>query len=401
MALQMSRRELLGVSAGGLATLTGCTELTDSSDTQSTSEPEFGETNSVWPMLGQNPANTAFADIEFPDGAFQSEELFEAANEDRTDAPILADDSLLVSRASNGDKPTGVFGIDAETGDQLWENTDYVGYTTPSVYGQTAFLSGDGMTAALNVNSGDVHWTQSVGGSGFYKTHLKLEDTVVVSSGTGQHLTGLDAYTGEIRWTSPDLGVVFGLATDGNRIIAARTSNEESGLVAVDPNSQEVEWTARETSGVSQPVLAGELILHTDVDTGTVHAFDVENGEEQWQYPTGDDVSAPPAVDQAAGQVFVVGPNQGLQVLALESGEELWGAEAPGMKQPIVTQNSVITAAGESIFQVSRSDQTASEIATPGKSISSPLSLGSDQIFFTARSSDDSGALTYSVTPQA
>jgi len=351
-------------------------------------------------MLSQNQANTAFADITIPESAYQSKELFEATNEDRTDAPILANDHLLVSRASNGDNPTGVFTLNPETGSQRWRNTDYVDYTTPSVYGKTAIISGDGLTAALNVNTGRVHWTQSTGGSGLYKTHLKLEDTIIVSSNSGQNLAGLHAQTGDTQWTSSSFGVISGLVTDGSRIVFSHTSDDESGLVGFDPSSQEVVWTAHRLAGVSQPVIGGELVLYTNVDTGTVYAFDVEGGEEQWQYPTEDDVSAPPAVDQNAGQVFVVGPNSGLHVLELASGELLWNAESPGSKQPLVTQNAVLTTAEESIFQVLREDQSTTEIATPRTSISSPLSLGSDQIFFTARSSEGSGALTYTVAPQ-
>ncbi|PSP38855.1 hypothetical protein BRC71_05175 [Halobacteriales archaeon QH_7_65_31] len=81
-------------------------------------------------------------------------------------------------------------------------------------------------------------------------------------------------------------------------------------------------------------------------------------------------------------------------------GELLWSAESPGSKQPLITQNAVLTTAGESIFQVLWEDQSATEIATPGKSISSPLSLGSNQIFLTARSSEDSGTLTCTIAQQ-
>jgi|GEM_PF-4201454 len=401
MALQMSRRELLGVSAGGLAALAGCTELSGAPNAKSRSEPTFGDTSSVWPMLSQNRANTAFADITLPEGPFESEALFEAANGDRTDAPILANGHLLVSRASSERKATGVFGINPETGARQWENTDYVDYTTPSVYGKTAIISGDGLTAAMDVNTGDVHWTQSVGGSGFYKTHLKLGDTIVVSSGSGQRLAGLHARTGEVQWMSRPLGVIFALATDGSRVVASHESDDDSGLVAFDPSAQEIVWTAYDTPGVSQPVIGGDLVLYTDALTGVVHAFELEDGERRWQYPIGGDTDASPAVDPNAGRVFVVSPNTGLHVLELASGEHLWSAESPGAKQPVVTRNAVLTTAAESIFRVRREDQSIAELATPEKSISSPLSLGSDGIFFTARSSEDSGALTYTIAPRA
>lgn len=398
MALQLSRRKVLGITAGGIASLSGCSRLNSSSETETTPEPEFGDTDSVWPMLGQNPSNTAFADIQFPETGFQSQEIFNAANEDRTDAPILAAGHLLVSRAGDGDDSTGVFGIDPKTGDQQWQNSNYVGYTTPSVYGQTAIISGNGMTAAIDVNSGELHWKQSIGGSGFYKTQLKTEDTIIISTGTGQNIVGLDASTGEKQWSSPDLGVIFGLATDGERVFATRTNNEESGLVAINSNTSEIDWTTSKTSGVGQPVAASGLVLHTDVDTGVLHAFNMENGRREWQYQTDNDASAPPAVDRTADRVFLTGPNSGLHVLDLQTGETQWTVDAPGVKQPVVTQNSVLTCAAEQIFQVSRSNQTATEVAAPGKSISSPLAIGSEQIFFTARSDEDGGALIYTAT---
>ena len=393
MVLQLSRRKVLGITAGGLIGLSGCSRLNSGPETETTSEPEFGDTNSVWPMLSQNPSNTAFADIQFPETDFQSQRIFNAVNEDRTDAPILAAGQLLVSRAGDGDDSAGVFGIDPETGDQQWRNPNYVDYTTPSVYGQTAIFSENGMTVALDVNTGKLHWKQSIGGSGFYKTHLKIGDTIIISTGTGQNIVGLDASTGEKQWSSPDLGVIFGLATDGERVFATRTNNEESGLLAIDSNSSEIDWITSKTSGVSQPVVASGLVLHTDVDTGVLHAFNMENGRREWQYPTDNDASAPPAVDRTADRVFLTGPNSGLHVLDLQTGETQWTVDAPGVKQPVVTQNSVLTCAAERIFQVSRSNQTATEVATPGKSISSPLAIGPDQIFFTARSDEDGSAL--------
>ncbi|SEV93177.1 outer membrane protein assembly factor BamB family protein [Halobacterium jilantaiense] len=416
MPLQLSRRELLGVAAGGITTLAGCARFGNETDTATLSEPEFGTTDSVWPMLSQNPANTAFADIQFPETDFQSQQLCTAGNADRTDAPILAGQNLLISRTSDGDGSGGVFGIDPETGDENWQNSDHVSYTTPSVYGQTAIFSGSGTTAALDVNSGELHWEQSVGGSGFYKTHLKVEDSIIVSTGSGQNLVALDAYTGDKQWSSPELGVVFGLATLGSKVVAARSSNDESGLVAIDTSSGEIDWTNNTTSAVSQPVAASGLVLHTDVVTGVLHAFDIETGEQEWQYstdsdasapPAGDanappagDANAPPAVDTDAGRVFLPVSNIGLHVLDLQTGERRWSAEAFGSsKQPVVTENSVLVCAAVEISQVSRSDRTTTAVTTPRKSISSPLAIGSDQIFFTARSTKGSGALMYTVTP--
>ncbi|RYJ14572.1 hypothetical protein ELS19_11840 [Halogeometricum borinquense] len=382
MAHYLTRRKLLGTMAGLMATA-GCMKPLGA-DSEQASDPTYGETKSNWPMLGHDPQNTGAADIKFPEGRFQSEKIFEAANEDRTDAPISASQSVFVSRSDEGDQPEGAFALTAESGDQRWRAADVVGYTTPSVYGKTIIFSGNGTTSAVNVTTGNVHWQQPVGASGFYRTHLKIDNSIVVSD--SKSIVGLDASTGEQLWESPDLGVISGLTTDGSRIYVTRNSSTSSGLVALSPNSGEVKWKMNGMAGEGRPVVSDGLVYHTDIKTGTLRAFNSDNGSAKWRYKTnGADV--PPATSPDSSHIFLTGTDEGkLHVLNSKTGERKWTAEIAGKTQPVVTRNTVLLCREESIFQVSRSSQEVAKIVTPNKPISSPLSLGSESIYFTVRS---------------
>ena len=392
-SLQLTRRELLATTAG-LTALSGCQGLLPNSSGATDSEPTFGDTESVWPMLGHDQRNTGSVDISFPTGSFTTRRVFNAANEDRTAAPIYASDTVFVSRSDEGDKPAGAYGLTPQTGEERWRAPDAFGYTTPSVFGQTIIYSGDGQTAAVNVDTGEIHWQQPDGASGYYITHIKYDDTLIIRS--GKKIIGLDAYTGEQQWASPEIGVIYGFSADDTRIYVARNTDKKSGIVALDLESGDIQWTANGMWGRGRPAVSDGLVFHTDGGTGTLRAVHAADGSDAWQFMSGTETEpetaeAPPAISPDGTRVYFTYVDEGHQthLVALNTadGEKQWSVGGVGIsKQPVVTRNRIFLEGAETIFGVSRSTHTITEHLTLPTSVSSPLALGPQSLLFTVRS---------------
>lgn len=235
-SLQLSRRDLLATTAG-LTALSGCQGLLPNSSDTTDSEPIFDTTEVRLADARPRPAKHWLCRHFIPHTA-----VIQRRNEDRTAAPIHASDTVFTSKSDEGDEPAGAYGLNTNTGTTQWRAPDAFGYTTPSVYGQTIIYSGDGQTAAVNVDTGDVYWQHPDGASGYYITHLKHDDTLVIRS--GKKIIGLDSYTGEQQWESPEIGVIYGLSADDTRIYVTRNAGKKSGIVALDHGSGQIDWTA-------------------------------------------------------------------------------------------------------------------------------------------------------------
>lgn len=382
-SLNVTRRTTLA-SLAGLTASAGCIGSTGSDDaTSSTPEPTYGETDSPWPMLGHDRRNTGSTGVTVPDGPLAKRRVFRVGKDDRTDAPIYANGNVLLARSETSSLIGGAFALAPDTGEQQWHNPDVMDYTTPSVYGETVIFSGNGHTFAVGVETGTVHWHRELGGSGFYKTHLKRDDLLVV--GAGRHVVALDAYTGETRWRSPELGVPFGLAADDDRIYVTVGDDDESALHALDWRSGESTWQVDGVAPVRYPVASGDRVLHTDVATGTLHAFDAASGETLWTYET-EDADAPPSVSPGGDRAYLTGIDEPqVHVLSVEDGSREWRVDGHSARQPLVTGDAVFLAGYDTVERVSRSRRQVTDSIQLQGEITSPLSLGPDGLFLVAR----------------
>lgn len=382
-SLNVTRRTAL-TSLVGLTASAGCLGSIESDDAASSPpEPTYGATDSPWPMLGHDRRHTGSTGLAIPDGPLSKRRVFRVGKDDSTDAPIHASGSVLIGRSDTGSLTGGAFALDPETGEQRWHNPDVIDYTTPSVYGETVIFSGNGNTFAVDVETGTVHWHRELGGSGFYKTHLKRDDLLVV--GAGRHVVALDAYTGETRWRSTELGVPFGLAADDDRIYVTVGDGDESALHALDWASGESTWRVDDVAPVRYPVVSDDRVLHTDVATGTLQAFDSASGDTLWTYET-EDADAPPSLSPSGERAYLTGIDEPkMHVVSVEDGSREWRVDGRSARQPIVTGDAVFLTGYDTVERVSRSRREVTDSIQLQGEITSPLALGSDRLYLVAR----------------
>lgn len=202
------------------------------------------------------------------------------------------------------------------------------------VYG----ASHDGRVVALNAQTGRQIWS--------VKTKLPLSagpevgaGIVVLGSSDGD-LIALAAADGKERWRISVKSEILARPLVAYDLVVVRTVDGHVEAVSITDGARR--WVVDEQvprltlRGTAPPVLAGDRII-AGFDNGRVLAIDVRSGEVLWDTivnaPAGRtelerlaDIDAPPRV--AGNDVFVVGFQGRVAMLALESGQIWWARDA-------------------------------------------------------------------------
>lgn len=287
----------------------------------------------------------------------------------------------------------GVYALDAATGAERWRFFGVVGDVTAS--DGLVYVSTPGQLRALDAATGEERWRERVDGF----SPVVDDGVLVIGTGDG-FLLGLDAQTGAERWRYQvsTQGAVHNPALSGG---IAYASGEAAGFVAVDATTGELVWhgdtgddqtaTAVVAEGIAyvggsphNPVghlyafdaLTGELLWTRDQPlfsptvrdgvgysggvSGTVDAFDTEDGTPRWQADIGGVVLN---VALAGDLLYTVsdGPNE-IAALDAATGDPLWSFPVDGrIDYGISVDDGVIyvsTMLG-SIYAISGIDQAA------------------------------------------
>jgi outer membrane protein assembly factor BamB len=206
------------------------------------------------------------------------------------------------------------------------------------VEGVVYAASHDGEIAAFAAQTGKRAWSA--------KTKLPLSagpevgaGIVVVGSSEGD-LIALDAASGTEKWRISIKSEILARPLIVNDIVIVRTVDGHIEAVAVTDGAKR--WSVDEQvprltlRGTSSPVLAGEKII-AGFDNGKVLAIDVRNGDVLWDTivnaPSGRtelerlaDIDSPPRV--SGDDIFVVGFQGRVAMLALDSGQIWWARDA-------------------------------------------------------------------------
>jgi outer membrane protein assembly factor BamB len=207
-----------------------------------------------------------------------------------------------------------------------------------AVEGVVYAASHDGEVVALTANNGKRKWA--------VKTKLPLAagpevgaGIVALGSSDGDIIV-LDAATGQERWRKSVNSEVLARPLIANDLIIVRTVDGHlEGMAASDGTKR---WAVDEQvprlslRGTAPPVLAGEKVI-AGFDNGRVIAVDVRNGDVLWDTivnaPHGrtelerlSDIDAPAHV--AGDDIFVVGFQGRIAMLALDSGQIWWARDA-------------------------------------------------------------------------
>ncbi len=195
-----------------------------------------------------------------------------------------------------------------------------------------------GEVTALSANNGRRLWLT--------KTKLALSagpevanGMVVVGSSDGD-VVALSAENGAELWRQSIAAEILARPLVVNDVVIVRTVNGR--LEALSVTDGAIRWSLDETvprltlRGTAPPVLAGDRII-AGFDNGRVLAVDPRSGEVLWDTvvnaPSGRtelerlaDIDAPPRV--SGSDVFVVGFQGRMAMLALDSGQIWWARDA-------------------------------------------------------------------------
>ncbi|MGO4750515.1 PQQ-binding-like beta-propeller repeat protein, partial [Streptomyces sp. 2MCAF27] len=266
-------------------------------------------------------------------------------------SPVVKDGTVYA-----GDRDRGMYALDADTGDQLWENdqtTDILSSATVTE-GVVSFSSGGFPNAdtsrvyALDADTGRRLWK--------FKPDDLVSSAPVMAGGTAYFysnslatrsstLYALDAETGEKRW-SRVISLGTALAFDDGVLYYGAHTVRGSYLHALDADTGKQLWKVHISADILPDPLTSLTVAHGVVhvvgEDGILSARDADNGDLLWKYRTGlSDFSdsKPPVV--ADGVVYISGNSDETdsgygQVFAVNAkdGKMLWKYRMPQVSSP-------------------------------------------------------------------
>jgi len=296
--------------------------------------------------------------------------------------PVVGNDTVYIGLQSGN-----VYAIDAEYGDDVWEEPFDTGGTITggvAIADDTLFVgSSDGKLYAVDVSSGRAK-------QGFepYPTGDKIVSTPLVQDGVvyfgslDHKLYAIDAATGELKWDKPfktgggigstplivDNVLYFGSFDSKFYAVYADTGEPKweqpfeagnwfwsealyhNGIIyacsldhnvyAIDAESGELssEWHTNPFPTVgkirSSPAIVGNLLIvasEVDKEKAMVYGIDLENGEEKWKQELKSSILAP--ISAASGKVYVNGRlDNTVYVFDGETGSPEWSVSLSDAK---------------------------------------------------------------------
>jgi outer membrane protein assembly factor BamB len=241
---------------------------------------------------------------------------------------------------------------------------------SPAVDGTTVYLAGhDGEVAAVGLENGRQLW----------ETRLKLglsagpgvgEGLVVVGTPEGD-LIALDAAAGTERWRVRLNGEILARpAVGGGTVVVHAVDGTVHGLKAADGTpawSHEQQVPRLSLRGSAPPVIAGDAVLCA-FDNGRVSALGLAEGDLLWSAtvspPRGRTelerlVDIDSAVQVTGDDVFVVGYQGRVAMLARNSGQIWWARDLSSYRGLALDDTSAfVSTADSAVVSVSRRDGT-------------------------------------------
>lgn len=283
----MSNWNRRSVLATGAALSVGCGlasvgAATSGSVVESLPDPELDpnpEMDEDWASYRGDAGHARYID----DGhEFDGESLEAAWAVDHDGAVAIADGTVYTTTVD------GVVALDAADGSLVWENST-VDASTPSVVGETVYLTGDEVVA-LDRSDGSVRWTSDLDPEDSISDQTVAYGQVyVVVDGA---LYALDAADGSVLWdnepvttdssdevyeftasTAAANGVVYAVTVDA-------TDDFEGITLALEPETGAEVWRAGGSGGGSQPLATTTAVALDRISYYARTIQDAQTGEE-------------------------------------------------------------------------------------------------------------------------
>jgi outer membrane protein assembly factor BamB len=260
----------------------------------------------------------------------------------------------------------------------------------PAVAGERVYVAGHG---------GDVQSLEIASGRTLWRTDTEVElsggpaigEGIVVVGGSGGELIALDAETGAKRWQIATGGEVLTAPTISAGIVVARTVDGRlRGLRASDGGeawSYEQPVPRLTLRGNGSPVVDGDMVF-AGLDNGKVVALSLTTGELLWNTTVAPShgrteierlVDIDSAVRIVGDDVFVVGYQGRIAMLARDSGQLWWGREMSSNRGLAVAGDTIyVTTADSTVVALRRRDGTPiwSQDAMLRRSLTAPALSG-------------------------
>ncbi|HEV2287221.1 MAG TPA: outer membrane protein assembly factor BamB [Steroidobacteraceae bacterium] len=228
-------------------------------------------------------------------------------------------------------------------------------------------ISVDGDRVYAAGHKGDVTALELASGKSVWRVRLKAPLSGGTAAGAGLVLIGtsdgrlfaLDAGNGATRWWVRVSGEVLAPAAISEHLIALRTVDGK--LHALSPADGHELWVQQQQvprlslRGTARPVIAGDLVL-CGFDNGRVLAVSAADGAVQWEAniapPHGrtelermDDIDT--AVRVAGQDVYTVGFQGKVAMLALDTGQVWWSHDASSYRSLTLDDDTLYMATAD------------------------------------------------------
>lgn len=287
----------------------------------------------------------------------QRKEMSEAEIEEY-EAKKREEDALIRTFFQHEDE---VHCLDFASGETLWKNVKESVFTsfpesgTPAVQNGKLYLLAPGRRVrCLNAEDGKELWETVISDDASDRhvaSSVAVVDGVVIA--LGQHVTGLDAKTGEIRWKS-EKGV------GGSHTSPAIWRHGDAAYAIVHLGGGETIclnvgdgrelWSCKTQAVHSTPLVVGDrLITYGSNRSAGLRCYELslDGAEEAWMYRRVADKGSTPV---AIGDYIYVQGEQRLACVSLADGQECWqttmNVSSPQYTSPIGADGKIIYARG-------------------------------------------------------
>lgn len=232
--------------------------------------------------------------------------------------PVIADGMVLVGGGA------GLHAFDAATGEARWQWRGEGLVFSPTVAGETVYVSDQGgRLAALELATGAPRWQRDLGGWSYPPAVLAGR---LVTGGRDGVVRALDRASGGTLWRY-DAGqeLVYRPVAAGGRAIVTTFAG---AVIALEPDGS-VAWRASDPVPSFSPARAGPLLLFGGMD-GRLRARRVADGTRVWEFRAAGQLAVPARHHAASGRVALVDPDGHAVVLDRADGRMLARVRIPG-----------------------------------------------------------------------
>ena len=267
-------------------------------------------------------------------------------------SPSVADAKVYIGEGLHTDNDAHLYCLDAASGTLVWSfpTSSHV-ESSPCIVGGVAYFgAGADGVYAVNANTGNKLWQYT--GVHVDASPIVWRGALYVGTGYGEPaIYRLDATTGDQVWKTPVQYSAWGTPAiegdaifiglgNGNYVEAAEDPHGQ--VICLDTGTGDIRWTRDTNATVIASVAVSDGTVYGGDRNGTLYALRADDGEILWSVELDEPILSAPAVDQT--QCYVILQSGRLQVLDRSSGDRLWEHALGGgrvLSSPAIAQGNL------------------------------------------------------------